>query len=97
MLLSSVMPDELEISEMGAANPEAKDGFKIETILRRAREIHRQHGGMFGYDFEDWVQAWSELPERSSRTKPHLADQVDSGPVTGDRKEVFKPCFGFDN
>ena len=83
--------------QMRATSPEATDVLKIEEILRRAREIHRQHGGMFGYDFEDWVQAWSELPERSSRTKPHLADQVDSGPVTGDRKEVFKPCFGFDN
>ena len=47
----------------------------IEDILRRAREIHRQHGGVFGYDFEDWVQAWSEVPERSSRTKLPLADE----------------------
>jgi hypothetical protein len=26
---------------------------KIEEIFRRAQEIHREHGGVFGYDFED--------------------------------------------
>jgi sugar/nucleoside kinase (ribokinase family) len=37
--------------------------LKIEEVLRRAREIHRQHGGVFGYDFEDWAAAWRELPQ----------------------------------
>jgi len=46
--------------------PAADDGLKIEEILRRAQEIHREHGGMFGYDFEDWIQAWDELPEKDA-------------------------------
>jgi hypothetical protein len=74
-----------------------RDVLMIEEILRRAREIHRQHGGVFGYDSEDWAQAWSELPERSSLRKLHLANEEDSGPTTDDRKEVSEPCFGFDN
>ncbi|PYU25427.1 MAG: hypothetical protein DMG30_05575 [Acidobacteria bacterium] len=64
-----------ETPEMRATSLEARDALMIEDILRRAREIHRQHGGVFGYDFEDWVQAWSEVPERSSRTKLPLADE----------------------
>jgi hypothetical protein len=47
-----------------AANPAAIDGLKIDEILRRAQEIHHEHGGVFGYDFEDWLQAWQELPDR---------------------------------
>ena len=53
----------LETHEMPAANPEGNDGLKIEEILRRAREIHRERGGLFEYDLEDWLQAWRELPE----------------------------------
>ena len=47
-----------------AANPAAIGGLKIDEILRRALEIHHEHGGVFGYDFEDWLQAWQELPDR---------------------------------
>jgi hypothetical protein len=61
------MTDRFDTQEMRAANPEANDGLKIEEILRRAQEIHRERGGVFGYDFEDWLQAWGELPERGSR------------------------------
>ena len=49
-----------------AASPEAIGGLKIDEILRRAQEIHHEHGGMFGYDFEDWLQALEELPERDT-------------------------------
>ena len=45
---------------------EANDGLKIEEILRRAQKIRRERGGMLEYDFEDWLQAWRELPERDS-------------------------------
>ena len=58
--------DRFETQDIRVANPEVNDGLKIEEILRRAQEIHREHGGVFGYDFEDWLQAWEELPERDS-------------------------------
>jgi len=44
---------------------EAADGGQtkgIEAILRRARQIHREHGGLFGYDLDDWIEAW-QRPE----------------------------------
>jgi len=53
-----------ETRDIPAAIPGAIDGLKIDEILRRAQEIHREHGGPFGYDFEDWLQAWEELPEK---------------------------------
>jgi len=67
MLLDMVVPEHLEIAGVVATNPQAGDAFMIEEILRRAREIHREHGGIFGYDFEDWTQAWRELPQGGSR------------------------------
>ncbi len=58
--------DRVETQDMSAGSPQAYDGLKIDEILERAQEIHRQHGGMFGYGFEDWLQAWGERPERES-------------------------------
>jgi hypothetical protein len=52
---------------------QTRDSLQIEEILRRAREIHRQHGGVFGYDFEDWAQAWTELPQSASGPEPQFA------------------------
>ena len=54
--------DHFEPQDLYAANPDANEMAKIEEILRRAQEIHREHGGVFGYDFEDWLDAWRELP-----------------------------------
>jgi hypothetical protein len=88
MLQRNKIRDPMETPEMGAASPHASEALKIEEILRRAREIHRQHGGMFGYDFEDWVQAWSARPERSSGTLLELADEMDPGLTAGDGREV---------
>jgi hypothetical protein len=64
---------------MRAADPEANDGLKIEEILRRAQEIHRERGGVFGYNFEDWLQAWGELPERHSRKVLELIEANGDG------------------
>jgi hypothetical protein len=57
---------------MHAANPGDNEVPKIEKVLRRAHEIHRERGGVFGYDFEEWLQAWGESPERRSRGEVEL-------------------------
>jgi hypothetical protein len=54
--------DHFETQDMYADNPGANGMAKIEEILRRAQEINREHGGVFGYDFEDWLNEWRELP-----------------------------------
>jgi hypothetical protein len=55
---------DVKTQDTRAAGSQASDGLKIDEILDRAQEIHRERGGMFGYDFEDWLEAWGELPER---------------------------------
>jgi hypothetical protein len=33
----------------------------VEGVMNRAHEIHRAHGGLIGYDLEDWLEAEHEL------------------------------------
>jgi hypothetical protein len=47
---------------MHAANPGDNEVPKIEKVLRRAHEIHRERGGVVGYDFEEWLQRGANLP-----------------------------------
>jgi len=54
--------DHFETKDLYAANPDAHEMAKIEEIFRRAQEIYREHGGVFGYDFEDWLDPWRGLP-----------------------------------
>ncbi len=62
MRSQNAVRDHFKTQDMHAANPDADEMAKIEKIFRRAREIHRERGGVFGYDFEEWLQAWEELP-----------------------------------
>jgi hypothetical protein len=53
--------DGFETKDMREARPEANELVKIEKILRRAKEIHHERGGLLGYDLEAWLEAWDEL------------------------------------
>lgn len=97
MLQRNEIRKPMQAPEMGPAIPEAADALKIEEVLRRARQIHRQHGGIFGYDFEDWVQAWGNLSAGSSRINLEMADERDFGEEIGDTGEALKSCFRYDN
>ena len=59
--------DQFETKDMRGVNPEVNDAVKIEKILRRAEEIHRERGGALGYDFEEWLQAWDEMLTEGSK------------------------------
>jgi hypothetical protein len=52
-------------TQMAGARSSPDDRLKIEDIVRRAYEIHRERGGWFGFDFEDWTRAWAEWPGKS--------------------------------
>jgi hypothetical protein len=97
MVLSSAMPHQSEIAELGNADPKATDAFSIEEIVRRAHRIHREHGGLFGYDFEDWVQAWRTLPQTASGTQIEHVGENSGEFVPGERTEILEPCFGCDS
>ena len=87
----------MEAQEAHAASVEARDAVNIEGVLRRAREIHRQHGGIFGYDFEDWAQAWGELPERNDGTERGATEAMSAGVMAATTRKGRGSCLGFDN
>ena len=37
----------------------------IERVMNRAHKIHRAHGGLIGYDLDDWLEAEHELFEKN--------------------------------
>ena len=92
MLLRSAMRDQLEMPEMSAANPNARV-FMIEEILRRAYQLHREHGGIGGYDFDDWAQAWRQLPQSGSPVEPVFARERGMELMPEEKTEGFEPCF----
>jgi hypothetical protein len=38
-----------------------------EEVRRRAYEIHVEHGGIRGYDLDDWLEAEKELTQKPHR------------------------------
>jgi Protein of unknown function (DUF2934) len=49
----------------------------IEGIVNRAHEIHRAHGGLIGYDLEDWLEAEHELFEKNRPEHFQTEETVD--------------------
>jgi hypothetical protein len=97
MLQGNAIREPMETMKMRATTPQAKqteDVLGIEQVLRRAREIHRLHGGLFGYDFDDWAQAWSEQPQRSSRMELGLAEEMKAEELILNTGEISESCFG---
>jgi hypothetical protein len=41
-----------------------KNGPTQEEIRERAFQIHVERGGIYGYDFDDWLQAERELQKK---------------------------------
>jgi len=97
MDLASAMPNERVIAELDTTVPKGRDAFNIEEIVRRAHRIHREHGGLFGYDFEDWVQAWKDLPPIASRTQTKQIGENGNEFLPGERTAILEPCFGCGN
>jgi len=94
MVLANVMTLQSENAELGTADPKATDAFSIEEIVSRAHQIHREHGGFFGYDFEDWVLAWRDLPQTASGRDMEQVNEHNCEFVPGQRSAILEPCFG---
>jgi hypothetical protein len=60
MRLRSKVRDRIEVEDEIFSEDAVSDGLHIEEILQRAHQIHRDQGGLIGYDLEDWLQAERE-------------------------------------
>jgi len=94
MVLASAIPHQSEIADLRNADSRDTEAFSIEQIVSRAHQIHRLHGGFFGYDFEDWVLAWRDLPQTASGRDMEQVNEHNSEFVPGQRSAILEPCFG---
>jgi hypothetical protein len=58
--LDSKIGERIELEDGILSEDAVSEGLRIEEILHRAHQIHRDRGGLIGYDFEDWLQAERE-------------------------------------
>jgi hypothetical protein len=65
MLLQNEVAEQIELQGVILSADALTEAMQIEKVMNRAHEIHRAHGGMIGYDLEDWLQAERELFERN--------------------------------
>ncbi len=94
MVLASAIPHQSEIADLRSADSKSTDAFSIEQIVRRAHQIHREHGGFFGYDFEDWVLAWRDLPQTASGREMEQVVENSNESLPEDRTGILELCFG---
>jgi hypothetical protein len=63
-----------EMADAAQVNSQAEDSYRIEEIARRAHQIHREHGGLVGYDFDDWTQAWQESSQMGNERQANFVE-----------------------
>lgn len=97
MLSENKVAEQSELQDAVFSAHTASEAVRIEEVLNRAHQIHRAHGGLIGYDLEDWLQAERELIERNrpehfqAEETPHVA------PLPRDQERNRKKCFGLNN
>jgi DUF2934 family protein len=78
MRLHSKVRERIEVEDEIFSEDAVSDGLHIEEILQRAHQIHRDKGGLIGYDLEDWLQAereWmGEISQPISRSKEGISE-----------------------
>jgi Protein of unknown function (DUF2934) len=60
MHMHSKVAERIELEAGISSEHAVSEGLHIEEILYRAHQIHRDRGGLIGYDLEDWLQAERE-------------------------------------
>ena len=75
----------------------AAEAMQIEKVLNRAHEIHRAHGGLFGYDLEDWLQAERELIGRNRQDHFRVEETANAESFPWNVERNCEKCFGLNN
>jgi len=97
MLSHDEVAEKIESQEMIFTEHEVGEALQIEEVLNRAYEIRRAHGGLFGYDLEDWLQAERELAERNRAEKLRVEETTPMESTPGDQERNWKQCLGVNN
>jgi len=97
MLLQGKVAQQIEWQDMTYSGDATRDALQIEEVLNRAHEIHRGHGGLFGYDLEDWLEAERELFERSRPEHFQIEETVLAEPHSRDQERNCQKCFGLNH
>jgi hypothetical protein len=97
MLSHDEVAEKIESQEMTFSEHEVGEAMQIEEVLNRAYEIRRAHGGLFGYDLEDWLQAERELAERNRTDKLRVEETTHSRSTPEDQERNWDQCLGLNN
>jgi hypothetical protein len=97
MLSHDEVAEQIESQETIFTEHEVGEALQIEEVLNRAYEIRRAHGGLFGYDLEDWLQAERELAERNRTEKLRVEETTHAEPAPMDAERNWKQCMGINN
>lgn len=97
MLSHNEVAEKIESQEMIFTEHEVGEALQIEEVLNRAYEIRRAHGGLFGYDLEDWLQAERELAERNRADKLRIEETTHVESTAMDPERNPKQCLGNNN
>jgi hypothetical protein len=97
MLSHDEVAEKIESQEMIFSQHEVDEALQIEEVLNRAYEIRRAHGGLFGYDLEDWLQAEREVTERNPTDKSRVEETEHVASTLGNHERNWKQCLGINN
>ena len=97
MLSHNKVAEQIELQDVTFGGSAVGEALQIEEVLNRAHEIHRAHGGLFGYDLEDWLQAERELVGRNRPGHFQAEDAALAQPRTTDQERNRQKCFGLNN
>jgi hypothetical protein len=88
---------QIELQEAIFSGDAVSEALRIEEVLNRAHEIHRAHGGLFGYDLEDWLQAERELFDRNRTTHFQVEEAANAESFPWDQERNWQKCFTGNN
>jgi hypothetical protein len=97
MLSHNKVAEQIELQNAIFNGDAVGEALQIEEVLNRAHEIHRAHGGLFGYDLEDWLQAERELLGRNRPGHFQADETAHAEPQTRDQERNRQKCFGLNN
>src|ERR1700674_121447 len=97
MILHNKVAGQIELQDVTFSGDGASEALQIEAVLNRAHQIHRAHGGLFGYDLEDWLQAERELIERNRPDHFQVEETAHPEPLPSEQGRNYQKCFGLNN